>query len=350
MLAAAFPIFGLKTGETGVRALPGHLLSKQGYVALQRYFPAQNPYPAQIVVSGGDSSVAGRLVRLHDRLAADPRFGPGKIESSQLMDVKLLSAPVRGDAGSATAVSALRDLRAHIIPGALAGTGASVVVGGKTALYSDYFDAVTNSTPYVLMLVLSFVLLMIAFRSIVVAVVSILLNLLSVGAAYGLLTLVFLHGVGASLFGFTQAGVIDAWVPLFLFSVLFAFSMDYQVFLISRIKEHYDEAENSGSPGSAGEAVYSGVVSTARIITGAALIIAVVFAGFARGELVMFQQMGFGVAVALLLDATIIRSLVLPSVMILLGRVSWYLPRWLEWLPRLEVERRVAPRAEIEAA
>lgn len=346
MLMAALPIFGLKTGETGVRALPNHLISKQGYVAIQKYFPAQNPYPAQILVSGGNSSVAGRLSELRNQLAGDPRFGPGKIEVSRLMDVKLLSVPVRGDAGSGTAVSALRDLRAHIIPRALAGSGSSVLVGGKTALYSDYFDAVTHPTPYVLMLVLglSFVLLMVAFRSVVVAAVSILLNLLSVGAAYGLLTLVFLHGVGAGLFGFTHTSVIDAWVPLFLFSVLFGLSMDYQVFLMSRIKEHYDE---SGSPQ---QAIYSGVVSTARIITGAALIIVVVFAGFARGELVMFQQMGFGVAVALLLDATIIRSIVLPSVMSLLGRVGWYLPSWLEWLPRIEVERRsLAQVTEAEA-
>ena len=186
---------------------------------------------------------------------------------------------------------------------------------------------------------------LIAFRSLVVAVVSILLNLLSVGAAYGLLTLVFLKGVGAVLFGFEHATAVDAWVPLFLFSVLFGLSMDYQVFLMSRIKERYDES------GSAQEVVSWGVVSTARIITGAALIIVVVFAGFARGQMVAFQQMGFGVAVALLLDATIIRSVVLPSAMSLLGRVGWYLPSWLEWLPRLEVERReMVPVTEAEGS
>ena len=148
---------------------------------------------------------------------------------------------------------------------------------------------------------------MLAFRSLDVAAVSILLNLLSVGAAYGLLTLVFLHGVGAGFFGFKQVSAIDAWVPLFLFAVLFALSMDYQVFLMSRIKERYDET------GSTREAAISGVASTARIITGAALIIIAVFSGFARGQLVMFQQMGFGVAVALLLDATLIRTVILPS-------------------------------------
>ena len=179
---------------------------------------------------------------------------------------------------------------------------------------------------------LSFVLLLLAFRSLVIALVSIMLNLLSVGAAYGLLTLVFIHGIGTSFFGFQKVAAIDAWVPLFLFSVLFALSMDYQVFLMSRIKERYDET------GSTTEAVVGGVASTAKIITGAALIIVVVFSGFARGQLDMFQQMGFGVAVALLLDATVIRSIVLPCTLSLLGEHSWYLPRWLNWLPRIEVE------------
>ncbi len=188
---------------------------------------------------------------------------------------------------------------------------------------------------------LSFLLLTLAFRSVVVAGLSIVLNLLSVGAAYGLLTLVFLHGVGASVFGFQQVTAIDAWVPLFLFSVLFALSMDYQVFLMSRIKERYDQT------GSTREAVTDAVSSTARIITGAALIIVVVFSGFARGQLVMFQQMGFGVAAALLLDATLIRMVILPSVLSLLGYRSWYLPRWLRWVPHLEVE---APDARRDTA
>ncbi len=310
MLAAASPIFGLHIGASGVSTLPDALPSKQGYLALQRSFPVQSPYPVNVVAVGGNAAVHGDLVRLERRLAADPRFGPGAVERSRTADAYLLTAPVRGDAVAGPAVAAVRDLRSHIIPSLFRGSGARVYVGGKTAENVDYFDAATNPTPYVLLFVLglSLVLLTVAFRSIVVALVSIVLNLLSVGAAYGLLTLVFLHGVGAGFFGFQHVHVVDAWVPLFLFSVLFGLSMDYQVFLMSRIKERYDET------GSTQEAVASGVASTARIITGAALIIVVVFAGFARGELVMFQQMGFGVAVALLLDATIIRSVVLPSI------------------------------------
>jgi putative drug exporter of the RND superfamily len=166
------------------------------------------------------------------------------------------------------------------------------------------------------------------------------LNLLSVGAAYGLVILVFRYGVGSGLLGFQRIDEIEAWVPLFLFSVLFGLSMDYQVFLLSRIKERYDES------GSTTEAVSYGVASTARLITGAALIIVAVFGGFAMGDLIMFQQMGFGIAVALLIDATIIRSVLLPAAMRLLGRWNWYLPRWLEWLPRIQIEAE-APEAPV---
>jgi RND superfamily putative drug exporter len=193
-------------------------------------------------------------------------------------------------------------------------------------------------------LLLTFAFLTVVFRSVVVAGTAVLLNLLSVGAAYGLLVLVFQEGFGADLLGFQQTDTIEAWVPLFLFSVLFGLSMDYQVFLLSRIRERYDVT------GDTTDAVTFGVGSTARIITGAALIIVAVFAGFARGDLVMFQQMGFGVAIALLIDATIIRSVLLPSAMKLLGEWNWYLPRWLEWLPALQVEGSASTADEREPA
>ena len=208
-------------------------------------------------------------------------------------------------------------------------------MGGRTAEQIDYFDSVSNPAPYVFLFVLgtTFVLLTIAFRSLVVAGTAIVLNLLSVGAAYGLLVLVFQKGYATGLLGFQQVDVIEAWVPLFLFSVLFGLSMDYQVFLLSRIKERFDETRDTTA------SVAWGVGSTARIITGAALIIVAVFIGFAMGDLVMFQQMGFGVAVALLVDATVIRSVILPAAMRLLGSRNWYLPAWLRWLPDVQVER-----------
>jgi len=157
-------------------------------------------------------------------------------------------------------------------------------------------------------------------------------NLLSVGAAYGLLVLVFQEGIGNELLGFEQVDVIESWVPLFLFAVLFGLSMDYHVFLLSRIRERYRLTGDNA------DAIRRGVGSTGRIITGAALIIVAVFSGFARGDLVMFQQMGFGVAVALLLDATIVRLVLVPAAMQLLGSNNWYLPSWLRWLPDVRVE------------
>jgi RND superfamily putative drug exporter len=334
MLLAAIPVLGLHIGQSGVATLPGSLPSKQGYLAVARYFPGQDPNPVEIVTQGSSHTDHTDLARLQATLAADPRFGPGTIQAAAHGHALALTVPIQGDAVSSRDVAAVVDLRQHLIPSAFAGSSTQVYVGGKTAETADYFHAVSAPTPYVLIFVLglSFLLLTLAFRSVVVAGLSIVLNLLSAGAAYGLLTLVFLDGVGASLFGFQQVTAIDAWVPLFLFSVLFALSMDYQVFLMSRIKERYDQT------GSTREAITEGISSTAKIITGAALIIVVVFSGFARGQLVMFQQMGFGVAAALLLDATLIRMVILPSALSLLGRRSWYLPRWLRWLPHLEVK------------
>ena len=159
-----------------------------------------------------------------------------------------------------------------------------------------------------------------------------MLNLLSVGAAYGLLVLVFEKGIGNDILGFQQVDVIEAWIPLFLFSILFGLSMDYEVFLLSRIRERYDAGASNV------QSIAFGLRSTAGIITGAALIMVAVFGGFALGDLVMFQQFGFGLGVAVLVDATIIRSLLVPSTMKLLGDNNWYLPSWLSWLPDMRVE------------
>jgi uncharacterized membrane protein YdfJ with MMPL/SSD domain len=341
LLLAGSPIFGIHIGTSGVTALPQGSEARRGYAALQRAFPNVTSEPAQIVVAKGAARTATQraLQGLRTRLAADPRFGPGTIQRSPDGNAAVLTVPVRGDPRGATAVSAVRRLRSTTIPGAFAGTDAEVLVGGQTSENIDYFDSVTRPAPYTIgfVLALTFLLLTFVFRSVVVAGTAVVLNLLSVGAAYGLLVLVFQHGIGAGLFGFTQSDTIEAWVPLFLFSVLFGLSMDYQVFLLSRIKERFDKT------GDTRQAVGFGVASTARIITGAALIVVAVFAGFASGRLIMFQQMGFGIGASLLIDATIIRSVLLPSAMGLLGRWNWYLPRWLHWLPRVEVEAALEP-------
>jgi RND superfamily putative drug exporter len=342
LLLLAAPVLGMHVGTQGVTTLPDRFASKQGFDALAADFPRASTDPVQIVVDGGasEAGAAAALDELGRELTDDPRFGAGDVRRSADGEVAVLEVPVRGDPRSDEAVEAVRELRDEVVPARFEGSGAAALVGGTTSENVDYFDSVVDPAPYVFAFVLglTFVLLTAVFRSVVVAGTAVFLNLLSVGAAYGLLVLVFQHGVGADLLGFQQADSIEAWVPLFLFSVLFGLSMDYQVFLLSRIKERYDRS------GDTSDAVYVGVASTARIITGAALIIVAVFAGFARGDLVQFQQMGFGVAVALLLDATVIRSVLLPSTMRLLGDRNWYLPRWLEWLPRFDVEGAAADR------
>jgi putative drug exporter of the RND superfamily len=336
LLAAASPIVGMHVGTSGVTALPDRFESKQGFAALQRNFPSATSDPVEIVIARGAAQLAAHaaLNQLRRNLAADPRFGHGEIERSADGRVALLSVPVRGDPSAAEVVAAVRDLRSTIALAAVDNIDAEVLIGGTTSENIDYFDSVIGPAPWVIafVLLLMLVFLTVVFRSLVVAGTAVVLNLLSVGAAYGLLVLVFQHGVGANLLGFTQTDTVEAWVPLFLFSVLFGLSMDYQVFILSRIRERYDETGDTVG------AVTFGVASTARVVTGAALIIVAVFAGFAAGELIMFQQMGFGVAAALLIDATIIRSVVLPSTMKLLGDWNWYLPRWLTWLPRLQAE------------
>ena len=350
LLALAMPVFRMDTGTSGVSALPDRFVSKQGFIALERDFPGTTTDPAEIVVQNASATgVTPALERLRTRLAADPRFGEGELAQSADDDVALLSVPVKGDPSSTQATDAVSELRSEIVPQTFAETNAEVLVGGTSSENIDYFDSVIGPAPYVIafVLLLTFVLLTVVFRSIVVAGTAVALNLLSVGAAYGLLVLVFQEGVGAGLLGFQQIDTIEAWVPLFLFSVLFGLSMDYQVFLLSRIRERFDQTLDTT------DAVTFGVGSTARIITGAALIIVAVFSGFARGDLIMFQQMGFGIAIALLIDATIIRSILLPSAMKLLGDTNWYLPRWLDWLPRLQVEATASghgKRAPVESS
>jgi RND superfamily putative drug exporter len=246
---------------------------------------------------------------------------------------------LNGDSTSVGAMDALRHLRNEYIPAAFRNNEAKVYVGGGTAGTVDYIDTMNTYLPTVIgfVLTLSFLLLLMVFRSIVIPLKAIVMNLLSVGAAYGLIVLVFQKGVGAGLLGFQQSDQIEAWLPVFLFAVLFGLSMDYHVFLLSRIQETFLRTGDNTY------AVSHGLRSTAHIITGAAAIMMVVFAGFAMGDMVPLQQMGFGLAVAVFLDATIVRTVLVPASMELLGARNWYLPAWLEWLPRISVEGPAAP-------
>ncbi|MCP9487745.1 MAG: MMPL family transporter [Gaiellaceae bacterium MAG52_C11] len=336
LIALALPALDLLTGSAGVRTIPDGYASKDGFNALERELGVGTLDSAQVVVEGDVAAPPIRrgIEELRDTLASDPEFRSPELTVSPSNDLAIVEALVVGDSRDEAAVQAIERLRQDVVPAAFGGAGVTTYVTGETAEIVDYREVMARWLPIVFLFVLgfSFILLMLAFRSIVVPAKAIVLNLLSVGAAYGLIVLVFQKGVGNELLGFPKVDAIEAWLPLFLFSVLFGLSMDYHVFLLSRIRERFTHTGDSS------EAVAFGVRTTARLITGAALIIIVVFVGFATGELVMFQQMGFGVAVALLLDATVIRSVLVPAAMELLGERNWYLPRWLEWLPHLEVE------------
>jgi RND superfamily putative drug exporter len=340
LVVLAIPLFGIRTGFSGISTFPDNVQSKQGFEVLSRDFSGGLTSPAQIVVDANVRSpaVTAAIARLQADLKADPAFGPSTVESNRAGNLALVSAPVNGDPSSEAATSAVRHLRKVIVPAAFAGVDANVKVGGETAGGIDFFDLTHFYTPFAIgfVLALSFLLLMVVFRSVVLPALGVALNLLSAGAAYGLLVWVFQYGHGAGVLGFQQVQTIEAWLPLFLFSVLFGLSMDYQVFLLSRIQERYGHTHNNR------DAVAFGLRTTGGIITGAAVIMVAVFAGFAAGRLPALQQMGFGLAVAVLIDATLVRSVLVPAAMRLLGKWNWYLPRWLGWLPQFRIEG-VAP-------
>ncbi|NOX23618.1 MAG: MMPL family transporter [Actinobacteria bacterium] len=318
--------------------LPDDIESKQAFEILERDFSGGLTSPVEIVVIG--DGVDATLAALQTTLASDTRFGPSFVDPASRSDLAIISVALLDDVNSVTSLDLVRELRANVVPGALA-PGTEVLVGGQSAFSVDFLEQTGTYTPIVFAFVLglSFILLTVAFRSIVIPAKAIVMNLLSVGAAYGLVVAFFQVGVGpawvksiATSLGFGQVEVIEAFIPLFMFSVLFGLSMDYHVFLLSRIKERFDITGDNA------ESVAYGLRTTGSLITGAALIMLGVFGGFAAGRLAPLQQMGFGLGVAVLLDATIVRTIVVPASMKLLGSRNWYFPSWLEWIPKVSIE------------
>ena len=348
LLALAAPVLALETGTSGPAPCPtASIRSRVTFCSTRssrarRRIRSRSRWPATSTLRRFRRRSAGSRLSL----PAGPSSASRRSNSNDAGTVARITIPIAGDATSEPAVDAVRDLRSEVVPRAFADVDAEVYVGGASAEELDYHDTIDFWLPVVIAFVLglSFILLTIAFRSIVVPATAIVMNLLSVGAAYGLLVLVFQKGIGNELLGLRQADTVEAWVPLFLFAVLFGLSMDYQVFLLSRIRERFNQTRDNEA------AISFGVGSTARLITGAALIIIAVFWGFAMGDMIMFQQMGFGVAVALLIDATIVRSVLVPASMKILGERNWYLPSWLGWLPDVHVEGAKTSRGRAEPA
>jgi RND superfamily putative drug exporter len=345
LLLVAAPALTLHTAEPGIDTYPQNLEVLKTYNRLQAAFPGTE-IPANVIVKAADvtaPAVASAIDELERRAVATGLMQqPVFVDVNDDRTVANVAIPIAGKGNDGPSNAALAALRGELIPetiGAL--PDVEVAVGGFAADSKDFNDYMKSVVWFVFAFVLgfAFLLLLFAFRSLVIAAKAIVLNLLSVAAAYGVLVLVFQHGWGKQLLGFETTGGIVPWLPIFLFVILFGLSMDYHVFILSRIREAYDRGATTD------QAVSHGIKTTAGVITSAALVMVCVFSVFAVLSFMMFKQLGVGLAVAILIDATIVRAILLPASMKLLGDWNWYLPSWLDWLPHLEHGAEIEPVA-----
>ena len=335
LLALAAPAFGMRLGSPAID-LPASSPVLQTMDRIQHAFP-QTPSPAQVVVTGHDLTGRGMqdaIAALQARAAsagpASPIHGPVTARPVAGGHALILGVPLAGNGSNSASNHALLDLRNQILPATLGHvSGVRYAVSGNTAQSYDDTASLHSSTPVVFafVIVLAFVLLLVAFRSVAIPLVSIGLNLLSVGAGYGLITLIFQDGRLQGLLGYTSFGGIISWIPLFMFVLLFGLSMDYHVFILSRIRELRSRGATTR------DAIVGGISSSAGVVTSAAVIMVAVFSILATLPIVDTKTLGVGLAAAVFIDATVVRGILLPAFMSLLGERCWYLPRWLSWLP-----------------
>jgi len=342
LLVLAIPVLNLKLAVPGFETIPKDLAVIQTYDRIQAAFPG-NQIPAEVVVERAGASNVALTIGVHKLRksveASEVVEPPVTVEFSSVHSVARVSVPIVGDGTNDASYAALAELRDRIIPATVGRErGLEANVTGYTASSKDFNDLMEARVPIVFAFVLglAFVLLLVTFRSLVIPIKAILLNLLSVGAAYGVVVWIFQEGHLESVLGFESTGAIVSWLPLFLFVLLFGLSMDYHVFILSRIREGYDLGAATAA------AVSQGIKRTAAVVTAAAVVMVAVFGIFATLSSVIFKQFGLGLAVAVLIDATIIRGVLLPATMTLLGDWNWYLPRWLAWLPRIGIGERTA--------
>jgi RND superfamily putative drug exporter len=349
LLVLASPVLNIKLAVPGIETLPQDIPVIQTYERIQAAFPG-NQIPASVVVERGDATDVELTIGVHDlreRVQTSRLVEPPvTVQFSADHGVAVVNVPIAGDGTNDTSYAALAALRDEIIPATVGRQpGLRANVTGYTAGSKDFNDLMESRVPLVFAFVLglAFLLLLATFRSLVIPIKAILLNLLSVGAAYGVVVWIFQEGHLESLLGFESTGAVISWLPLFLFVLLFGLSMDYHVFILSRVREGYDRGRTTRA------AVSHGIKSTASVVTAAAAVMIGVFAIFATLSSVVFKQFGVGLAVAVLIDATIIRGVLLPATMTLLGDWNWYLPRALEWLPKIGIGERAGPEAEVPA-
>ena len=347
LLALAAPALGMHTENLSVQQmLPSSTPIVQHYDHIMAAFPG-GPAPAVVVVRAPDiqSAVAQRQIAALTDYRSSALGRPVESTVYPAANIAEIQVPLAGSGIDATSRNALATLHDTIVPATVGKIpGSTALVGGNLAMSLDWNNQLRHSIVPVFLFVMAitFILMLVSFGSVVIAATTICLNLLSVAAAYGALTAVFVHGWGASLLGTQAPGAIESWIPLFVFVVLFGLSMDYNVFVVSRIKEAHD----SGMPTKL--AVAHGIRVTAGVVTSAAVIMVAVFAVFGTLSLQQFKQLSVGLSVAVLLDATVVRGVLLPSVMALLGDGNWYLPHWLSWLSprsRLSPPAQLSPRS-----
>jgi uncharacterized membrane protein YdfJ with MMPL/SSD domain len=347
LVALAVPALQMKSVTSGIDELPQDLPVIVTYNKVKEVFPTEG-VAATVVVEADDvrsGATAAGISDLQDEVKASDAFRPGtEVIYSNDDTVAQINVPTRGNGTDAASVNALSELREEIIPATVGQVeGTSVNVSGDAAGSEDWASQLSSRLPLIFAFVfgLAFLLMLVTFRSIVIPAVTIVLNLLSVGAAYGVLVLVFQKGNLESLLDFTSNGGVTNWLPLFLFVVLFGLSMDYHVFILSRVRELWERGMSND------EAVKQGISTTAGTVTSAAVVMVGVFLVFVTLAFLDFKELGLGLAAAVLIDATIIRGVLLPGTMKVLGDWNWYLPSWLEWLPRVGAERDAGPPGEI---
>ena len=342
LVALTVPVLGMQTSLGGTDDTSRDLKVMRTYDRVQAAFPSEGS--AEIVVIKADDATSAKVTSgikaLESGVTARPALFEGKpsVEYSPNKQVAIVTVPTTGKGTDDLSNRASDALRGDIVPGTVGELdGVEAYTTGEASATGDFNDAMIGHLPLVFAFVLSaaFLLLLVTFRSIVIPLKAIVLNMLSVGSAYGLMTLVFQHGLGESL-GLGK-GPIAAWLPLFLFVILFGLSMDYHVFILTRIREAFDRGMSTS------DAVAHGIKSTAGTVTSAAVVMVAVFSMFALSSELQMQQMGIGLAAAVLIDATIIRGILLPATMKLLGDWNWYLPSKLGWLPKVTVEPEVMP-------
>jgi RND superfamily putative drug exporter len=349
LVVLAIPAMKLHTTQSGFDALPKSMKEVQALNAVRDAFPG-GATPAVVAIKGdtNDPKLRAAVAQLEKKaLASGKALEPMYSEVSPDGTVERVYVPLVGEGTDNASNDALATLRNEILPATVGQVaGVEYAVTGDTAASKDWNDKMKSAAPYVFAFVLTFafLLLLVSFHSLVIPVKAIVMNLLSVGAAYGLLVTIFQWGWGSSVLDFQKNGGIASWLPMFLFVILFGLSMDYHVFILSRVKEYYDRGMSTE------KAVEAGIRSTAGVVTSAAVVMVFVFAVFALMPIIDMKEMGIGLAAAVLIDATIVRAVLLPATMKLLGDWNWYLPRWLEWLPSLEHETEDAPAIEAQPA